>query len=826
MSALINSLTKALQADPTDWETRSALVGVLIDENQPDEARKLLADAGEIPDEGPDLELAKKSYHMAGLEFPEPDVAIAVIAEDDDDEEAVVAAVIVDDEDSLPEPYSKSEPEIVPLAYSKSEPETVPVAYSKSEPAPEPEPETKAAPESEPEAQADSVSESDAERRAFYVIETTPEELEELHRVEHIAEIKCERTAKRNRINALAVTILLHVGIFILLGFIVISMPSENPPNVVAMAGPAVEDDSVLDPTELNRPTPQQTTAAAASIPDIISVEAFSSVALSSNDLQVTTAPPSFGVSYTPSMSFGMPSGGSSMMLFGEKLIEKGETLGVILDVSGSMAEYLPRVIREIDRNFDNTPIVYVNNTLIRPTSVEVEIRRIVEEEVMPYYPDRTHTPYWFLWHDLPRKAPQPAVDRLMEYFKKRPNAFIAVGGYNRVTAAAKFLAEQKVDALYVFSDFEDYVDEDLALELGQLMGRSSIKTFIQPARENPTDYIKIMAQKVANRSKGKQLQPLVAIAEEEDTSIMARLEDNTIKPEDMEDQLGVNYANARPEAVGTEFYEFRPQKDWYEIARLQEPEYEVVFYGPEARGEIFMKTDDGFIQHPITFGYHSWKDVQAVDAQVRYRRRKFLRNEEEPTFDGQEIVWKMILEDELPFEVHLYLDRKGMNATYVADPPKDGTNDAAYIYFRVPPLVREREDKYYGYDIPPTGLTLAQVREYAQFNTATFNLPNAEADRFGSHWNQIGFEPGYNPRKFHDLVRQMPSGIRDVVVEGPSFGPRKFHARTTSSRILLTGGAGRADIELWESFHCRLVRPADRRTRFTKTEAIAIQIE
>ena len=335
-------------------------------------------------------------------------------------------------------------------------------------------------------------------------------------------------------------------------------MPTDNPPNVVAMASPTVEDD-FLDPTEMNKPVPRQTTASAAVTPEIVTVEAFSNVALTSVDLNVTPQL-DFGVVYSPSMDMGMPAG-ASMMLFGEKLIEKGETLGVILDVSGSMAEFLPKVIREIDRNFENTPIVYVNNALIRATSVEPEIRLIVEEDVVPYYEDRTHTPYWFLWHDLPRKAPQPAVDRLMEYFKKRPNAFIAVGGYNRITAAAEFLVKQKVDALYIFSDFEDFVDVDLAAQLGQNLGTKGVKTYVQPAQKK-TDFLKIMTQKVANRSKGKELEPLVSIKVEEDTSIMARLEDNTIKPEDMVAKLGVKYATPRPEVTGTGFYEFRPATD------------------------------------------------------------------------------------------------------------------------------------------------------------------------------------------------------------------------------------------------------------------------
>jgi hypothetical protein len=166
------------------------------------------------------------------------------------------------------------------------------------------------------------------------------------------------------------------------------------------------------------------------------------------------------------------------------------------------------------------------------------------------------------------------------------------------------------------------------------------------------------------------------------------------------------------------------------------------------------------------------------------------------------------------------------MNATYVADPPTDGTYDNAYIYFRVPDLARERKDLYFGHDFPAEGVKLDEVREVVQPNEVIFNLPRQFRDRYGTRWAQKGFEPGYNTRKFDELIRQLPEGVRDLVVQGPSFGPRKFHARTTRSKILLHGGSHRSDIEPWEAFHARLVRSRDERTRFTKTEAIQIEIE
>ncbi|MDF1658385.1 MAG: hypothetical protein P1U58_12295, partial [Verrucomicrobiales bacterium] len=294
---------------------------------------------------------------------------------------------------------------------------------------------------------------------------------------------------------------------------------------------------------------------------------------------------------------------------------------------------------------------------------------------------------------------------------------------------------------------------------------------------------------------------------------------------------IDYKFATPRPEITSKEFYGFRPSKGWTEIHRIVEPEYEAVFYGPQARAYIFLKDNDGnFIQNPVRFHYHSWKHIpEAPDPRARTRQRKFLRLQEEPSFDGKEIVWKMILEDEIKFDVHLYLGRKGMNATYVAEYPSDPANrnrDNARIHFIVPALATERSDRYFGYDFPAEGVKLDDVRAVVEPNEVIMNLPRQERDRYANGWKELGFDPGYNTRKFNELIRGYPSGIRDMDVNGPSWGGRSMSFRTTSSKILLRGGAPRADTEPWESFHAYLVRTGDTRERFTKTEAIEIEIK
>jgi len=654
-------------------------------------------------------------------------------------------------------------------------------------------------------------------------------EMEALKAAEEEAKRRMEATIRRDKMNSVMITVLLHVLIVGLLIMVGTQVPPNVPPQIVASSPAESPEDQVEDVT-MEKPTVDPNTAVNTSVVDIVTVAAESSLSLSNLDVPVSDMAMEQVVSFNPSMSLGMPTSSESKMMFGQPM--EGNVLGVIMDVSGSMGEYLPAVVREVDRAFENSPIVYVRNMLVRNERSEGEIRLIVPEEVIPTHPEyRTRTPYWFLWHDLPRRTPQRYVDRIIETFKTRDNQFLAIGGSDRsrLDDAIKFLMEENIDALYIFSDFEDFIDDDMARTFGQMLGRRKIRTYVQPALGR-TEHLDTLTRRVANRTFGREMPPLVTLLRgdslepEEKSNLMPR--DRTEPKPEVD--FDFTLATPRDEMITSEFFAFRPSSSWYEIHRLSEPEYDAVFYGPEARVAIFLKDSDGkYIQNPFEFRYHSRKEIpDHPDPRYRTRTRKFEGLEETPSFDGEEIVWKMILEDDLKFRVHLYLGRKGMNATYVADPPTDGTSDSAFIYFSLPRLAQERNDRYYGYDLPAEGVRLDDVRAVVHPNEVTFNLPRQDRDRFRRSWEELGFEPGYTTINYIHGMRRPPSGIRDLVVQGPSFGPRKFRARTTSSRILLTGGAWRADIEPWESFYARLSRPSDRRRRFTKTEAIEIEIE
>lgn len=203
-------------------------------------------------------------------------------------------------------------------------------------------------------------------------------------------------------------------------------------------------------------------------------------------------------------------------VMFGQKI--EGDAVGVILNVSGSESEYLPCVIREVDKNFKNVPIVYVRNMALSQRGGGAEVIIVIPEEVKPFNDDRSRTPFWFLWFDLARKAKQKDVARLIEILKARPNQFLAPsgGGSNEWASAIDFLVERKVDALYIFSEFEDLVDDDLAREISQNLGRRKIRVYVQSAEKN-TENLTVMTKRIADRTLGCKIPALVSILRAEE---------------------------------------------------------------------------------------------------------------------------------------------------------------------------------------------------------------------------------------------------------------------------------------------------------------------
>ncbi|MDA7597716.1 hypothetical protein N8813_02195 [bacterium] len=882
MSAIINALRKALDSNASDWENRYALIDACVSADQMDTAIEVINEVEVLPEDESSLIAAGLSYAKVGAaedglgiiqsvlqanpENADAKAALAEISEvhgvalptiavvKEAEEEVPIAVAIVQDET----PVAKAAPASVITTDDEVLEIAAPVALQAPTPTgatpaggaqtvslidvtvslidvdtatPKPsldELAAQAKPVAPNPAAAPKKEAAEAPVLAVGSEKEVPYDPELEDEAAFIAESKKAsaltrlRTMQRDKVISLAMTILIHLAILGPLALVISLPPRDAPPSIVATSV-ANKEEEVIDNVNVER-TKITNQTAAATVTNVVSAAGVSNFSVPNISVQGDISVPAQDVAFAPSMAFAPAmTSTESVMMFGEPI--EGEVLGVILDVSGSMAEFLPMVVREVDKNYKNAPIVYINNALMMGKAEATRIYPIVEKEVMPHWPkewEKGNSPYWFLWNDLPRKAPQRAVDRLIETFKKRPNSFIARGGSNRISSAADFLVDQKCDSLYIFSDFEDFVDEELAASLGQRLGRSKIKTYVQPASEE-SDHLATIHNKVARRTLGRKLPPLSDILRPKDDTpepLMVKVDKPTPVPE------GVTLATRRPTRdIDKDYWSHTKTFFKDELKVFEYENFDIALHGPEARAYIYLKDKEGFLQRPVIFGYHSAKYTMGTDNRLHWRRRKFIKHIEEPKLDGNEFTWNMMLEDDLEFKVIFWFKEDTATGTYVAEKPAEGERDDAHIYFIIPPLAREKNDRYFAPDYPADGLKLDEVRVAVSDNRAIFHLPGAAGDTYDAAWERLGFKRGHNVTPYNVLYRTLPNGVREVTVQGPSFAKLQLHARTTSNKLLLRARGFRADMELWEGFICQLVRPGDERDRFTKTEAIEFSV-
>lgn len=182
----------------------------------------------------------------------------------------------------------------------------------------------------------------------------------------------------------------------------------------------------------------------------------------------------------------------------------EGNQIGVVVDISGSVAEWLPVALREIDLRFDDAPIVYIRNAMIRGEK-ESKVISVERKDVMATSPNGEGTPYWFLWHDLPRKSPQKTVDQLINIFQTRPNQFLAVGADSQLISAMFHLQKEGCDVLYLLSDFEDFIDPKAASGVGKKFARKKVKVFAQ-AYKDQSGFIGAIQESILRPTGGGQL--------------------------------------------------------------------------------------------------------------------------------------------------------------------------------------------------------------------------------------------------------------------------------------------------------------------------------
>jgi len=212
-------------------------------------------------------------------------------------------------------------------------------------------------------------------------------------------------------------------------------------------------------------------------------------------------APPVRGEGRVPIAGFsgkGAGRGRGKSQLFGTVVGDK--KLGVIVDVSGSMQPYLERVMNEVLANFPTAEVVLVEGCGMEevragstshvskswPGGRRKKPRREFEETFIP-----PHVVVFNSNEGLASPAVgglgglRQSVPRVYETLLRRSATWIVVGDEADVATRLAFdhLAEDHVQAIYWFSDFEDPVEAGEGERAAKCVRDNKIEVYLHPVK-------------------------------------------------------------------------------------------------------------------------------------------------------------------------------------------------------------------------------------------------------------------------------------------------------------------------------------------------------
>lgn len=304
MSAIVDSLTSSLRADPDSWRCRLALIEVLLTEDRRDEASQLLEEIDELPSDVDSQILAARAY---GLFEPSSGIEILdqILENYPENAEAHLEKARLCKNAGEYEQSRHHYAQALKLDPSKQD-RSLEAIFG-------------GVPPEESSAPGDSFSDAiqQAREAAFAILSQT----------EH-----------RAKIQSLIIGVAMTLILCIMMIFVVTSGPEPEPPKIVASIPPESEApvDDPLQKLKEKNPTPSTPPQGAMSI-NVASVTAPSTISVAPMDST------SFGMSdatlsmgFGPSMSLGN-AGGSSAMFFGSR--STGKRFLFVLDASRSMKE-------------------------------------------------------------------------------------------------------------------------------------------------------------------------------------------------------------------------------------------------------------------------------------------------------------------------------------------------------------------------------------------------------------------------------------------------------------------------------------------------------
>jgi len=240
---------------------------------------------------------------------------------------------------------------------------------------------------------------------------------------------------------AIMITIGVHfvIALYLLVSHIADIKKQKETELVAKVLGPPVPQPATVQKQEIKKQTTHIGTKSGAAMSRVLTSNATANTAIpmmtNVTDVPIGLGEGNLGVGFGQRVSADL---GKGAVFFGQKVTGQ---MGVVFDVSASMQEYIPIVVREIQRNFRSATVVCVNSSALiscsRPPRVVAYKTATMEDVNLPY-----------LDNDVGQ-----AMNRDLGAL---PNCWYIRKDYTTLGEAMEYLLNEHIPTIFVFSDFRD----------------------------------------------------------------------------------------------------------------------------------------------------------------------------------------------------------------------------------------------------------------------------------------------------------------------------------------------------------------------------------
>jgi hypothetical protein len=317
-----------------------------------------------------------------------------------------------------------------------------------------------------------------------------------------------DSNSSHNKEKAAAVfaAVLVHLGLALLLGVLIVVVPGPPSSEITAISAPATQEQA---PTtqKIAEPPPQQSVSQPMASMKFMTATNASAVPMPAVEFDPNETTLDLGTTMGSFDANFAGAGTGTVMMFGKQI--SARKIAVVMDVSRSMTRYLPEVVKELKKVGRDSALVLYFGCWLTPVKDLEKVHPVGGEEFDKFWQywqgKQDFTTLGNEYHKMKYdpKMPMPLEDVYKQVAKRKETYFIDryADPKNRSTSVMSAILAKEIrdaDTIYWFADFMDRVDDETAAEVVKKLRARNRKLFIHAPHDRGPSLAKVKEKMVA----------------------------------------------------------------------------------------------------------------------------------------------------------------------------------------------------------------------------------------------------------------------------------------------------------------------------------------